>query len=59
MEVIRAHLLELAGEVGAQLNVIEDDDERAALQLDYERELNDVLYAGSERRTSRREAGTW
>jgi hypothetical protein len=50
MDEIRARLIELAREVGAQLNVINDDDEREALQIDYERELNDALYAGSQTR---------
>lgn len=59
MEEIRARLVELARQVGAQLNVVEDDDEREALQADYERCLNEELYAGSVRRDERREAGTW
>jgi hypothetical protein len=59
MEQIRAALLELARQVGAQLNVVEDDDEREALQVEYERTLNEELFAGSERRDARREVGTW
>lgn len=59
MDEIRARLLELAGEVAALLNVVEDDDEREALQVDYERALNEGLFAGSERRDERRRAGTW
>jgi len=59
MEEIRARLIELAEEVAAQLNVIEDDDEREELQVDYERRLNEQMFAGSERRDARREAGTW
>ncbi len=59
MEEIRARLLEFACEVAAQLNVIEDDDEREQMQVDYERALNEALFAGSERRDERRTAGTW
>lgn len=59
MDEIRARLVELVGEVAAQLNVVEDDDEREALQVDYERSLNEHLFAGSERRDERRAAGTW
>lgn len=50
MDETRARLLELADEVGALLNVVEDDDEREDLQVDYERRLNEQLFAGSERR---------
>jgi hypothetical protein len=59
MEETRARLLELADDVAALLNVVEDDDEREELQVDYERRLNEHLFAGSERRDARREAGTW
>lgn len=59
MEVIRLRLRELAIEVAEQLNVVDDDDERETLQVGFEQHLNDGLYAGSERRTARRRAGTW
>jgi len=56
MEETRARLLELADDVSVLLNVVEDDDEREAFQVDYERRLNEQLFAGSEQRDARREA---
>jgi hypothetical protein len=58
-EETRTRLVELADDVAALLNVVEDDDEREALQTDYERRLNEALFAGSERRDARRETRTW
>jgi len=46
MEETRARLLELADDVSVLLNVVEDDDEREAFQVDYERRLNEQLFAG-------------
>jgi hypothetical protein len=59
MEETRDRLLELADDVSVLLNVVEDDDERESLQVDYERRLNEQLFAGSERRDARREMSTW
>jgi hypothetical protein len=44
---VRLRLLELAGQVAAELNVIVDDDEREGLQEAYEHQLNNELFAGS------------
>lgn len=52
MADLRRELTQKAVEVGALLNLVQDDDERELLQEHYERVLNDELYAGSQNRAA-------
>lgn len=55
-EEIRRDLTEQAMKVGSLLNIVQDDDEREALQEHYERVLNDELHAGVQNRRMARAA---
>lgn len=49
MDELRRQLLAHAIDVAAILNVVEDKDERDQLRLDFERRLEDEMYAGAPR----------
>jgi hypothetical protein len=49
---VRLRLLELAGQVAAELNAIVDDGDRERLQEAYEHQLNNLLFEGSLTRAS-------
>lgn len=46
----RQKLWELACQVALELNTVEDDDEREILQAQFEKTLNEELFAGSKNR---------